>query len=127
MSDFNSEHNRLVWFDLPVADVDRAAEFYARVLGVSVPVEQYEEQRFAVIDHGPGNGGCLIPMPEQAGRDSGLLIYFNAEGRIREAVAEARKGGEVLSDVTGIGPHGFRAIIRDSEGNRVALHANTDA
>ena len=26
-----------------------------------------------------------------------------------------------------IGPHGFRALIRDSEGNRIALHSNTDA
>ncbi|SVD94687.1 uncharacterized protein METZ01_LOCUS447541 [marine metagenome] len=26
-----------------------------------------------------------------------------------------------------IGPHGFRAVALDSEGNRVALHSNTDA
>ena len=26
-----------------------------------------------------------------------------------------------------IGPHGFRAIILDSEGNRIALHSEVDA
>jgi len=28
--------------------------------------------------------------------------------------------------VKGIGPHGFRAIVLDSEGNRIGLHSNTD-
>ena len=28
MSDLNSLHNRAVWFDIPVADLDRAAAFY---------------------------------------------------------------------------------------------------
>ena len=32
----------------------------------------------------------------------------------------------VTEKVTGIAPHGFRAVIMDSEGNRVALHSNTD-
>jgi uncharacterized protein len=36
MSDFNSQHNRAVWFDIPVADLDRAAAFYGAVLAVKV-------------------------------------------------------------------------------------------
>jgi uncharacterized protein len=32
----------------------------------------------------------------------------------------------VLNPTHAIGPHGFRAIILDSEGNRVALHSMTD-
>lgn len=31
MSNFNSEHNRSVWMDIPAADLDRAAEFYRAV------------------------------------------------------------------------------------------------
>ena len=30
-------------------------------------------------------------------------------------------GGQVVDDVHSIGPHGFRAIVLDSEGNRLAL------
>jgi len=29
MSDMNSLHNRAVWFDIPVANLDRASAFYA--------------------------------------------------------------------------------------------------
>ena len=36
MADYNAQHNRLVWFDIPVADLDRAAKFYRAVLGIEV-------------------------------------------------------------------------------------------
>jgi predicted enzyme related to lactoylglutathione lyase len=29
--------------------------------------------------------------------------------------------------VRSIGPHGFRAVVLDSEGNRIALHSTVDA
>ena len=49
-------------------------------------------------------------------------------GAFRDAVAAVNShGGEVIEDVHPIGPHGYRAMIRDSEGNPLALHSNTDA
>jgi uncharacterized protein len=130
MSDLNSRHNRAVWFDLPVLDLDRAVRFYGDVLGVKVQVERFDAFIFAVLDHDQGNGGCLIPTrnPAEIQRDGGILLYLNVDGRIRDAVAKVRtSGGEVLEDVHTIGPHGCRAIVRDSEGNRVALHSTRDA
>jgi hypothetical protein len=57
-----------------------------------------------------------------------VLLYLNVDGRIRDAVANVvPNGGTVIDDTHPIGPHGFRAIVLDSEGNRVALHSNTDA
>lgn len=127
MSDFNSEKNRVVWTDIPVADLARARRFYEAVLGVACPVETFEQFQFAVINHHDGNGGCLIPAPELV-CEKGPLVYFNADGRIRDAVAKAAaNGGAVIQDVHSIGPHGCRAVLRDSEGNRIALHSNTDA
>jgi predicted enzyme related to lactoylglutathione lyase len=34
VSDFNSTHNRAVWFDIPVADLDRASAFYRGLLAI---------------------------------------------------------------------------------------------
>ena len=34
-------------------------------------------------------------------------------------------GGKILKTRHSIGPHGFRAIVLDSEGNRIALHSMT--
>jgi hypothetical protein len=127
MSDLNSTHNRAVWFDVPVADLDRAAAFYRAVLGVRVDKEQFDKFSFCVIEHDQGNGGCLVLEPQGVVK-GGILVYMNVDGRIRDAVAQVKPhGGKVLQDTHAIGPHGFRAIVEDSEGNRIALHSESDA
>jgi hypothetical protein len=127
MSDLNSKHNRAVWFDVPVADLDRAAAFYRAVLGVRVDKEQFDKFSFCVIEHDQGNGGCLVLEPQGVVK-GGILVYMNVDGRIRDAVAQVKPhGGKVLQDTHAIGPHGFRAIVEDSEGNRIALHSESDA
>jgi uncharacterized protein len=128
MSDFNSMHNRAVWFDIPVADLDRAAAFYRAVLDVKVHKEQFDNFSFCVLDHHDGNGGCLVPNAQEVSGNAGILVYMNVDGRIRDALAQAAKaGGKVLEPIRGIGPHGFRAVVLDSEGNRIALHSTLDA
>ena len=125
MSDFNFEHNRLVWFDIPVVDLDRAVEFYKNVLAVNVQKESFEEYVFAVIEHDQGNGGCLVPMEDQV-TDKGIMVYMNVDGRLGNAVEQVTEfGGRILQEPHSIGPHGFRAIVLDSEGNRIVLHSNS--
>ena len=119
--------DRVVWFDLPVADLERASRFYAAVLAIQVSQETAGDFKMAVLEHGPdGNGGCLVPGAKDVSA-AGILVYMNVDGRIRDAVRQAEKhGGKVLKAVEGIGPHGFRATVLDSEGNRIALHSNSD-
>lgn len=128
MSTLNRDHNRAVWFDIPVVELERAVKFYQEVLAIEVSVHDFEGFSFGVLDHADGNGGCLIPKPEEVARDTGILLYLNVHGRIQDAVVKAKAlGAEILEEVHPIGPHGFRALIRDSEGNRVALHSEVDA
>ena len=63
MSTSTAKYNRAVWFDIPVAELDRAASFYAAVLGVRVDQEEFDGVSFCVIDHQDGNGGCLVHEP----------------------------------------------------------------
>ena len=127
MGTLNTQHNRACWFDIHVADLDRSVAFYKAVLGVDVFKEKFGEVEFAVIAHDEGNGGCLVVDPNRISDEQGLLVYMNVNGRIRDAVDQTTQhGGTVLEPVTSIGPHGFRAVIRDSEGNRLALHSESD-
>jgi len=127
MSEMQKSPDRVVWFDLPVADLERASRFYAAVLGIPVNPAKAGNVNFAVLEHAAdGNGGCLIPNAKEVSA-AGILVYLNVEGRIRDAVAQTQKhGGRVLKAIESIGPHGFRAIVLDSEGNRVALHSSSD-
>lgn len=127
MSDFNQQKNRAVWFDIPVADLDRATTFYTNVLAVKVEQQSFDDFKFAVLEHTDGNGGCLVPNADDISQ-KGIMLYLNAEGRIRDAVKKVSQfGGSVTQDVHSIGPHGFRSIVVDSEGNRIVLHSMTDA
>jgi uncharacterized protein len=127
MSEMHSTPDRVVWFDLPVADLERASRFYAAVLGIKVSREKAGNFSFAVLEHGPtGNGGCLIPNAKEVSA-AGILVYMNVDGRMRDALAQVEKqGGRVLKSTESIGAHGFRAIVLDSEGNRIALHSASD-
>jgi len=127
MSDANSLHNRAVWFDISSSNLERAAAFYRAVLDIDLHRSEFNGTAFYVLDHAGGNGGCLVrtDAPIVAG---GVLLYLNVDGRIRNALSQVlRYGGSVIEPLRSIGPHGFRSVIQDCEGNRVALHSNTDA
>lgn len=125
----NAVSNTVVWFDLPVQDLERAMRFYSAVLGAPVHKQEHAGMAFAVLHHEPnGISGCLIPDfkgNENKPSDHGPLIYLNCQGRLDESVASVvPNGGKVLQPRHPIGPYGFRAIVLDSEGNRIALHSS---
>ena len=120
--------NRIVWVDIPVLELERAMRFYTAVLGSPVTKEGGPGFVFGLLQHaGSEVGGCLyLPGADNSPSKVGPLVYLNAEGRLSQAVeAVAAHGGQVMQAVHPIGPHGFRAVVIDSEGNRVALHAPT--
>ncbi|HLO67849.1 MAG TPA: VOC family protein [Holophaga sp.] len=118
--------HRFVWVDIPVRDLDRAIAFYSALLGVQVTREAGPGFSFGLLPHEDGEvGGCLVlPEGEDAPSTRGPLVYLNVEGRLDAALeAAAARGGQVLQPPHPLGPFGFRALLLDSEGNRVAVHS----
>lgn len=113
--------NRVVWFDVPVEDLARATEFYSRVLDIAIE----EAGDVAILEHsGNDVAGTLYKRDDDKPSASGLLLYFNVSGRMDEAIeAVEQNGGKILQAKEQIGPYGYRAIVLDSEGNRIALHS----
>ena len=119
----------LVWFDVPVLDLDRAIGFYSAVLGVTVKKEDFgPDFSIGMLPHEEGQtGGCLAKNDDFKPSADGIMVYFNCNGRLRAAVAMVNtNGGTVQKDVHAIGPYGFRAEVLDSEGNCIALHSEKD-
>jgi uncharacterized protein len=125
----NCSGNQIVWCDIPVKDLDRAIRFYSAVLGAAVKKQQHEGMTFAMLPHADEHGvsGCLTTGGEGSKSEpsqQGPLLYFNCQGRLDQAVAAVSpNGGKVLQPKHPIGPYGFRAVVLDSEGNRIALHS----
>ena len=119
-------NHQFVWVDIPVIDLDRAITFYSAVLAGNVSREGGPGFFFGLLPHANSAvSGCLYhPGPENAPSQRGPLVYLNASGRLREAVQAVQEhGGYVVQSIHQIGEHGWRAIVVDSEGNRIALHA----
>jgi predicted enzyme related to lactoylglutathione lyase len=115
--------NQIVWCDIPAKDLDRAIKFYSDVLGQKVSKETVGEMTFGLLPCSePNVAGCIITNAKPSA--DGPMIYLNCKSRLDEAVATVEKnGGKILEPKHSIGPHGFRAIVLDSEGNRIALHS----
>jgi predicted enzyme related to lactoylglutathione lyase len=117
--------NHVVWVDIPVLKLDRAIRFYSAVLGVQVEKVEYPGMSIGSIPHKDGEAaGCLYVSDTVKPSADGPLVYLNVHGRLDEAVESAvASGGKVVQPKESIGPFGFRAVILDTEGNRVALHS----
>ena len=122
--------NTIVWFDLPVKDLEKAAEFYSKLLDKPLQIITEHGFKMAVFPHTDDShdvAGCLVEDKNLKPHDSNLLIYFDVNKRIHEAVAAAKSaGGNVIEEPHPIGPWGFRAVILDCCGNKIALHAMED-
>jgi uncharacterized protein len=122
----NNPTNQIVWCDIPVTNLDRAIKFYSALLGHAVTKESMPDgMTFGLLPHAQDSvGGCLAVMDDTKPGLNGPLIYLNCSGRLDIAIATVElNGGKLLKPKHQIGPYGFRAVIQDSEGNRIALHS----
>ncbi|WP_448547264.1 VOC family protein [Thalassotalea fusca] len=119
--------NQVVWVDVPVVDLDRAIKFYSAILGEAVTKEQFGDCAFGLLPHAQTNvAGCLAVMEDRKPSANGPLVYFNANGRIDDAVNAAKSFNvEIIEERLEMGEHGVRAVLFDSEGNKIALHSNS--
>jgi predicted enzyme related to lactoylglutathione lyase len=121
--------NTICWTDIPITNLDRAMKFYSAVLGSAVKREEAPGfGAFGLLPHAENNvSGCLCETPDNKPSEVGPLVYLSVNGRLDDAIGKVEpNGGKVLMPKHAIGPYGFRAVIRDCEGNRIALHSETE-
>ena len=120
--------NPVGWFEIHVADLDRAKAFYELVfkrplIEIPAPEAGMRMMLFAGDTNGSGAGGALVQHPMRQPTKEGALVYFSCEDCAVESALAAQSGGKVFKDKFNIGPNGFIAIIGDSEGNAIGLHS----
>jgi predicted enzyme related to lactoylglutathione lyase len=120
-------HNALNWFEIPVRDIDRAQTFYEALLAAPMRRDTMGPQTMALFHYEePGVGGCLVADGGASQpADHGPLVYLNAAPSLDAALERAKSaGGRIATPRTELpGDMGCFALVIDTEGNRIGLHA----
>jgi predicted enzyme related to lactoylglutathione lyase len=122
--------NVISWFEIPVADLDRATKFYETIFAIkmnALDTPQIRMRMFPIDDPMTGIGGALALAPGfyQPSATDGPLVYLNGNPDVQRVLDKVEAaGGKIVVPKTQISPeHGHLAVFIDTEGNRVALHS----
>lgn len=113
-------NTRVVHFEIPVDEPERASTFYRDAFGWNVT--KWEGQNYWLLqsggDEGYGANGAL--QPRQASPD-GITVYMSVEN-IDEAMQKIKEaGGHLLTGKMAVPSMGYSAHFRDTEGNTLGL------
>jgi predicted enzyme related to lactoylglutathione lyase len=123
------KHNPVVYFEIPVIDMERAIKFYKSVLNFSFEKEVIDNNEMALFpfsDENTGISGALAKGEIYKPTKNGVVIYFNTLNIDETLKRAVENDGQVLYPKTAIGDLGFVAEFEDSEGNRIALHQSVN-
>lgn len=124
----NDKSNALNWFEIAVADIDRAQRFYEAVFQIHMEPMEFPglQMRAFPADSMNGKaGGALAKSDNHKPSAEGAIIYLNANPDLSGPLGRVEaNGGTVLMPKTLISDDiGHMAFFLDSEGNAVAMHS----
>ena len=125
----NGSENTVNWFEIPVSDMDRAQKFYETIFGIEMQKMPMPEFEMVAFPMEMGNGtvhGALCKHEMYTPSADGVTLYLNANPSIQDVIDRIEPaGGKIVIPKTQITEEiGYMALFMDSEGNRLALHAN---
>jgi predicted enzyme related to lactoylglutathione lyase len=108
---------KIVHFELPVADADRASGFWKGLFGWQIGDSVMEEFDYRMFQASEDQGGAIMPS-DKAG--TAPIVYFDTDD-IEASIAKARELGGTAEDKQPVPTHGWFASCKDTEGNSFSL------
>jgi predicted enzyme related to lactoylglutathione lyase len=134
------KHAHVIWFEIPVKNLDRAMIFYSELLGITLEKRNLHKIDYGIFDKkNTGLSGVLVEKPEHTGKGVSLFFFVNIlTDAIDSAVANGGKvitpkmllkqinqeGKTILAQNLIDNQVGYFAEILDSEGNQLALYSH---
>jgi hypothetical protein len=117
------------WFEIPATNLDRAYDFYHRILDGHVRRGTFGNGELILFDvpfhTGEAVGGSVVVRPDLVPTTSGGIMYLTAWNPLNVVTGRVTAaGGQVLVPEINLGKFGYAAIIIDTEGNKIGLLAH---
>ncbi|MEO7049037.1 MAG: VOC family protein [Ferruginibacter sp.] len=123
--------NVITWFEIPVSDIERAKTFYETILDIEMMTRKDGDDEGVFFPFNPNvvqaTSGRVTGVLSKSARNTpstnGTMVYLNASPGIQIVLDKVQyAGGKIIAPKIKI-PAGFIAVIIDTEGNKVGLHA----
>lgn len=117
-----AKSNAIGWFDIYVADMNRAVSFYETVLQqklepIGDPTGETQMMSFPTDMGVYGAGGALVKSTYASPGVGGTLVYFSVEDCAQEESRVVAASGKVVRPKFSIGEFGWVTLCEDTEGN----------
>lgn len=117
---------RAIWIEIPVINLERAMKFYQTVFNLASTEIIADDVRRITILPTP-EGAANVSLNQTANFEpsaKGTLAYFNVNGDLSDTLQRVESAsGKIIDGKTPRGNNGFFALISDSEGNLLTIHA----
>ncbi|WP_153800477.1 VOC family protein [Foetidibacter luteolus] len=125
-----TSENALNWFEISVADINRARKFYEAIFGIEMEQQNMMGMEMAFFPYDPGSGkasGALCKSGMHKPGTDGVKLYLNGNPDLADALGKVEAaGGAIVMPKTKISDDiGYMAFFSDTEGNVVALHSQS--
>jgi uncharacterized protein len=112
---------KLVHFELPAQDTDRAKKFWSGVFGWEFGDSAMPGMEYYMVRTGEDQGGAIYSAEE-----SGMKVYFDTDD-IDVSIAKVRDGGGTAGDKQPIPHVGWFTHCTDTEGNDFSLFQSDES
>ena len=142
MAKQNIRHGHMVWFEIPVRNLNRALIFYSALLQTKITIEKLFNTQYGIFKRQDiGVGGVLKESIDQDTIHHGVVLFFYVN-ILSEALQTVEDfGGKILMNKTLLKQYntegksilaqnlidneiGYYAEVEDSEGNKLALYSH---
>lgn len=125
--------NPVNWFEIYVQDLNRARNFFEKVLDIEMeemdtPNESgadplFQMLGFPFVNGEPNTSGALVKADGMESGGNTIMVYFTCDDCSMEESRVVKAGGKILKGKFSIGQYGFCSICMDTEGNTFGLHS----
>lgn len=135
------KHANIIWFEIPVENLDRAIRFYSTMLATTIEKQMLLDKPYGIFKReNTGIGGVLVKK-ENTQPGSGVILFFYVNVLSDAIEAACSAGGKLITPKTLIkqtdekgnrtiaqnlidNQIGYYAELIDSEGNRISLYSH---
>ena len=117
----NGASPRIVWFEIPADNVERARTFYGKLFGWKIDKFPGARMPYWIVNTGSDDPARNGGMMERQFPEHTITNYISVPSVERAAAKAEKLGGKIRMEKTAVPEMGYFIVCRDTENNAFAL------